>query len=117
MRVERWIGQRARTADRRREVALDLRAGLRGLAVREAVENGFEALRRQVLIGVVPDQHHRGVHAGAEALDLFPRIIAIGRNMERLGMNFPRADLEQRARAARPAWRRGGHLYMGSSGD
>ena len=84
-------------ADRRGELAgRSAGRASRRLAVREAVEHLLEALGGQILVGVVPDQHHRRVHAGAEALDLFPREIAVGRDVERLGMDAALADLDQR---------------------
>src|SRR5438105_15828201 len=58
--IKHRIGQRVRPADRRRELAVDLRTGLDRLAVGEAVEHLLEALGGQILVGVVPDQNHRG---------------------------------------------------------
>ncbi len=75
--VERRIGQRGRPADRRRELPVDLRARLRDTAGGELVEDAAEALRRQVLVEIVVDLHHRGVDAGAQALDLDPRKLAV----------------------------------------
>jgi hypothetical protein len=54
------------------------------------------------------------IHAGAEALDLFPRIVAVGRHVEAARDDLARANLEQRVRAAQPAWRRAAHLHVRS---
>ena len=54
--VERRIGQRGRTADRRGELAVDLRSGFDRLARREVVDQRFEALGRQVLERVGADR-------------------------------------------------------------
>ena len=69
--------------------------------------------RRQVLVGVVPDQHHRRVDAGAEALDLLPGEIAVGRDVERIVMDAPLADVEDRFRAAQHAGRGAADLHVG----
>ena len=79
--------------------------GFTGLPLGEAVEHLLEAFRGQVLVGVVPDQHHRRVHAGAEALDLLPGEIAVRRDVQRIVVDALVADLEQRLGAAQHARR------------
>src|SRR6201996_5605597 len=104
--------ERGRSAHRRGELAVDLRSRLRGIAGGKAVENLAEAFLGQILVGVLPDQHHRRVHAGAEALDLFPAEVAVLRQMEGLVMDAALADLDDIARAAQPAWRGAANLDM-----
>src|SRR5207249_1742026 len=55
------------------------------------VEQLFERLRRQVLVIVGVDLHHRGVDARAQALDLDPRELAVGGNVVLLA-DAPPAD-------------------------
>ena len=100
-------------ADRRGKLPVDLRAGLDGRPLGEAIEHLFETFSRKVLVGVVPDQHHRRVDAGAEALDLLPRKIAVGRDVERVVMDALLADVENGVSAAQPARRRAADLHMG----
>src|ERR1700674_90920 len=96
--------QRGRPADRRRQLAIDLRTGLRRLAGGERVENLRETLRRQVLVVVVVDLHHRRVDAGTEALDLHPREFAVGSHLVFVA-DAAAADLLERVRAAQLARR------------
>src|SRR5262245_22334595 len=70
--------QRCWPADRRGQLAVNLRAGLRRAAGGEFVQNSCETLRREVLVVVIIDLRHRRVHAGPEALDLDPRECPIG---------------------------------------
>src|ERR1700730_7367518 len=76
--------QRGRPADRRRTRAVGLRAGLGRVAGGELVENLLEARRREILVIIVIDLRHRGVHAGAETLDLDPGEFSIGGDVELL---------------------------------
>src|SRR5947209_6720141 len=69
--------QRGRSTQWRGELAINLWARLRRTAGSEPIEHLSEALLGQILVGVFPDQHHRGVHAGAETLHLFPAEISI----------------------------------------
>src|SRR5665647_2353818 len=69
--------QRGRPAHGSRKLAVDLRSRLRRIAGGEAVEHLAEAFLGQVLVGILPDQHHRRVDAGAEALDFLPAEVAI----------------------------------------
>ena len=55
--------------------------GFGRLAGGEVVEQLLEALGGQVLVGSRSDLHHRRVHAGAEALDLVPGELAVGRDV------------------------------------
>src|SRR3984885_8257428 len=70
--VDRRIGQRVGAADRRRILPVDLRTRLRVSADGEIVEDSGQRFRRQVLVIVGIDLHHRGVDAGAETLDFGP---------------------------------------------
>src|SRR6476646_3551098 len=76
-RIDFGIGERGRTAPGRGELTIDLRAGLDLFAAREIGEQGGEALRGQVLVVVEIDLRDRRIHAGAEALDLDPRQLAV----------------------------------------
>src|SRR5690348_4677625 len=67
-------------ADRRRELALDLRPDLRPLALRERVEQPLRRSGVEVLVEIaVVDLDDRRVDAGAEALDLGHREHAVRR--------------------------------------
>src|SRR3990170_7221214 len=90
--------QGGRTADGRRKLAVDLRPGLRRRALGEAVEHFLKTFRRQILVGVAPDQHHRRVDAGAEALDFLPGEIAVGGELKRLLVDAPATELYQLVR-------------------
>ena len=115
---------RRRCRQRRRpvigiEMPADLRAGLAARRAR-SVEQRLEALRRQVLVGVGADLHHRRVHAGAEALDLLPGESAVGREVMRLvrgcGAGRRRSGRPRRA-ACRASCRRPGHAPCGPTGS
>src|SRR5664279_1574981 len=97
--------QRGRAAHRRRELAVDLRSRLRRIAGGKTVEHLAEALLSQILVGILPDQHHRRIHAGAETLDFFPAEIAILGQMKGIVMDAALAHFDEIARAAQPAWR------------
>src|SRR6476659_7978883 len=58
--------QCGRPADRCGKLPVNLRPGLGLPSGDEVIENFPEALRSEVLVGVLPDQHHRRVDAGAE---------------------------------------------------
>src|ERR1700721_2579818 len=79
--------QRGRSTHRRRELAIDLRPRLRRLAGGKAIEHLAEVFLGQILVGILPDQDHRRIHAGAEAFDLFPTEIAILRQFEGIMMD------------------------------
>src|SRR3954469_17479771 len=87
--------QRGRPAARRRELAAVLRTGLGRIARSKAVEHLAEGFLGQVLIGVLADQHHRRIHAGPEALDLFPAEIAVLGEMEGLVVDAVLANVDQ----------------------
>src|SRR3954469_12901557 len=98
------ISQRGRTADRRRCLAVDLRAGLRRLAAPESVEHSLDRGLVEVLVEIVVDLDHRSGHAAAEALDLLDaERDAVGRGL---------AGLHDGLRAAQPARRRGAYLQQ-----
>src|SRR5262249_26869127 len=99
--------------ERSRELPAVLRAGFRGFAAPNGVENLFEGLRGEVLIGVATDLDHRGVDAGPQALDLLPGEIAVGRHVEGLRVDAPLADSSDLLAAAQQARRRAAPLDMG----
>src|SRR6201995_4631626 len=85
--------QRRRPGDRGRELATVLRSGLDRIAGRKAVQHLAETFLGQVLVGVLPDQHHGRVHAGAETLDFFPAEIAVLGEVEGIVMDAALAAL------------------------
>src|SRR6478672_8832215 len=93
--VERGFRQRRRPSLGARHRSPDLRAGFRGMALVETVDHLLEQLRRQVLVGILEDLDHRRVGAGAEALDLLPREVAIGRKLVLVLGDAMLADLLQ----------------------
>src|SRR5579864_2683279 len=97
--------QRCRPTYRRGELAIDLRTGLRRMAGGKTVEHLAEALLGQILVSVLPDQHHRRVHAGTETLDLFPAEIAVLGQVEGFVVDPALAHLDEVARSAQAAWR------------
>ena len=105
-------GQRGRAAFRRTEAPVVLRARGHFAPGGNVVDELFQALRRQVLVGVLEDLHHGRVDAGTEALDLFPREVAVGRQLVRMGRDLRLADPDQVFRAAQLARRRAADLDM-----
>src|SRR6516165_12581404 len=103
--------QRGRPADRRRELAIDLGTGLGAAPGGELVENLLEARRGQVLVIVVVDLRHRGIHAGAQALDLDPGEFSVRRDMKLLA-DSSLADLLELVGAAQHAGRGAAQLDM-----
>src|SRR5258706_6981799 len=97
--------QRGRSTLGRRELTAVLRSRLRKIAGSKAVQHLAKTFLGQVLVGVLPDQHHRRVHAGAKALDFFPAEIAILGEMKGIVMDAVLAHLDEIAGAAQPARR------------
>src|SRR5215469_6208131 len=64
-------------------MAIDLRPGLRRAAGREFVENAGQRFRRQVLVIIGIDLHHRRVDAGGQTFHLGPREGAVGGHLVR----------------------------------
>ena len=93
------------------------RADRCAVAGAEGLDDLLEALDRQILVGVVADHHHRRVHAGAEALDLFPAQLAVGGDLERIVVDPVLADLDQFLRAAQHARGRAAHQDVGLRAD
>src|SRR6266403_3532834 len=87
--------QRGRSTHWSRELSAILRSWLRSVAGGKAVQHLAEAFLGQILVGILPDQHHRRVHAGAEALDLFPAEIAVLRQLEGIMVDAVLAHLDQ----------------------
>src|SRR4029450_12203321 len=69
--------QRGRSTHGSRELTAILRSRLRRIAGGKAVQHLAEAFPGQILVGILPDQDHRRVHAGAKALDFFPAEISV----------------------------------------
>src|SRR5258708_29478599 len=104
--------QRGRPTDGSRELPIDLRSGPWRVARRKAVQHLAEAFLGQVLVGILPDQHHRRVDAGAETLDFFPAEIAVFGKMKGIVLNAALAHLEDIGGAAQPARRGAANLPM-----
>src|SRR6516165_11449626 len=109
--------QRGGTCDGRGKLAAVLWSGLRRIAGSKAIQHFAKALFGQVFVSILPDQHHRRVDTGAEALDLFPAKIAVLGQVEGIVMDAALADLDEVAGAAQPAWRRTAHLHVGFLAD
>src|ERR1700736_301909 len=97
--------QRGRPGDGRGELAAVLWSWLRRLAGGKAVEHLAKALLGQVLVGILPDQDHRRVDAGAETLDLLPTEIAVLGEMEGIVVDPALADFDQVGGTAQAARR------------
>src|SRR5271168_587389 len=95
--------QRGRSAHRRGELTVDLRSRLRQISGGKAVQHLAKAFLGQILIGVLPDQDHRGVDAGAETLDLLPTEVAVLGQLEGIVMDPALADFNKVARPPQPA--------------
>src|SRR4029077_19879072 len=105
--------QRSRSAHRRGELGVDLRSRLRHLARSKAVEHFSEALLGEVLVGVIPDQNHRRVHAGTQTFHLFPAEIAVPGKVKGLAVNPALAHLDEVGGPAQTARRRAADLNVG----
>ena len=110
-RIEAGIGERGRTAQRRGQLPIDLRAGLDLLAAREIGEQRGEALRGEILVVIEIDLRDRRVHAGAETLDLDPRQLAVRGDVQLLADPVV-AELDQLVRPAQHARRGAAELDM-----
>src|ERR1700722_9999349 len=109
--------QRGRPADRGGELTAVLGTRLREIAGGEAVQHLAEVFLGQIFVGILPDQHHRRIHAGAETLDLFPAEIPILREMKGIMMDTALAHLDDIGGAAQPAWGGAADLDMGLLAD
>src|SRR6516225_9228938 len=116
-RRSRGLFEGGRSGDRRRELATVLWAGLWRIAAGKAVEHLAKAFLGQVLVGVFPDQHHRRVHAGAQALDLLPAEIAVLGEVKLIVMDAALAELDDVGRAAQAARRGTADLDVGLLAD
>src|ERR1700733_14466046 len=81
--------QRSQAADRLRAEAPGLRSRLHRAPRGEVVEQFREILRRQILVIIVVDLHHRRVATGAQALHFDPREGAVGRDPALRSDNAP----------------------------
>src|SRR5262249_25645548 len=102
-------GERGRTPERRRELAIDLRPGPDLSSRYQVVENPAEALGGEVFEIVVIDLRPRPGGAPAEALDLDPRQLTVGGNAL-LGSDPLVTDLDDLVRPAQQARRRAAEL-------
>ena len=92
-------------------MAIDLRTRLRRAAGREIVENARQRLRRQVLVVIGIDLHHRRIDACAQALDLGPGESAVGGHLILVTDRVMQYFLE-RVGAAQHARRRAAELHV-----
>src|SRR6476659_4282144 len=92
--ASRGFLQRRRPAHRRGELARDLWSRLRRVAGGKAVQHLAEVFLGQILVGILPDQHHRCIDAGAKTLDFFPAEIAILGEMKGVVMDAALAHLD-----------------------
>ena len=107
------VRQRGQARDRHRRTGARSAGRACGRSPRsKASSSRLEALRRQILVGVLRDLDHRRVHAGAQALDLLPGERAVGGTVMRLVVDAVAADLDQLARPAQHAGRRAADLDM-----
>jgi hypothetical protein len=106
------ILERGQPARRFRGIAPVLRPRRRNLARRHLVDERRQFLGRQVLVVILADLGHRRVGAGAEALDLFPRELAVGAELMRLRRDLVAADADQVLRPADHAGRGAADLDM-----
>ena len=86
--------------------------GFTGRPAARSSSSALEALRGQVLVGVVADLDQRRVDAGAEALDLLPRERAVGGEVMLVVVDAVPADVLQvvrRRAASRASCRRPGY--------
>src|ERR1700722_2965500 len=102
--------QRGRPADGSGELTVVLRPWLRQVAGGKTVQHLAKALLVQILKGILPDQHHRRVHAGAKTFDLFPAEIAVLGQMEGIVVDPALANLDDISGAAQPARRGAANL-------
>src|SRR5690242_2351477 len=93
--IQRGIGERRGATLGCGKLAAVLRPGIGLTAGRNLIEDAFERLGSEILIGVFIDQNHRRIHAGTEALDLLPREFTIGGEMMRLRVNLAPQDILQ----------------------
>src|SRR5712671_7351697 len=109
--------QCGRSAQWSRELTAILWSWLRSVAGGKAVQHLAEAFLGQILVGILPDQHHRRVHAGAKALDFFPAEIPVLGWMKGIVVDPALAHLDDIAGAAQPARRGAADLNVGLLAD
>src|ERR1700722_11073604 len=109
--------QRGRSADRSGVLTAVLGTRFRKIAASEAIQHLAEVFLGQILVGILPDQHHRRIHAGAETLHLFPTEIPILREMKGIMVDTTLAHLDDIGGAAQSAWRGAADLDMGLLAD
>src|SRR5882724_13686908 len=109
--------QRSRSTDRRGELTAVLRSRLRKIAGGKAVKHLAEAFLGQILVGILPDQNHRRIDAGAKTLDFFPAEIAVLGQMEGIVMDAALAHFDDVFGAAQTARRGAADLDMGFLAD
>ena len=100
-------------------MTVDLGAGLDGVALAclESIDDLFQTLGRQVFIGILEDDDHRRVDAGALTFHLFPGKRAALIGVQRIVMDLLAADIHQRFGAAQHAGRGAADLNVGTRAD
>src|ERR1700688_2380590 len=104
--------QRGRPAHGGGELTSVLWSGFWRVAGGKAVQHLAKTFFGQILVGILPDQDHRGIDAGAEALDLFPAETAVLGEVKGIMMDPALAHLDDIAGAAQPARRGAADLDM-----
>jgi hypothetical protein len=90
-----------------------LRARRHRLAGRDVVDQLLQLFRRQIFIGVLENLQHRRIHAGAQALHLFPGEVAVFGQLKLVLGDLATANIFEIIGAAQHAGRRAAHLDMG----
>src|SRR6266403_1543386 len=109
--------QRGRSTHWSRELSAILRSWLWSVAGGKAVQHLAEAFPGQILVGILPDQHHRRVHAGAKTLNFFPAEIPVLGQMKGFVVDSAVAHLDDIIGAAQPARRGATDLNVGLLAD
>src|ERR1700730_4189163 len=94
------------------ELTSVLWSGFWRVAGGKAVQHLAKTLFGQILVGILPDQDHRCIDAGAEALDLFPAETAVLGEVKGIMMDPALANLDDIAGAAQPTRRSAADLDM-----
>src|SRR6478609_2957186 len=109
--------QRGRSTHGSRELSAILWSRLWSVAGGKAVQHLAEAFPCQILVGILPDQHHRRVYAGAKALDFLPAEIPVLGKMKGFVVDPALAYLDDIIGAAQPARRGAADLNVGLLAD
>src|SRR5260370_19826322 len=109
--------QRGRSTHWSRELSAILRSRLWCAAGGKAVQHLAEAFPGQILVGILPDQHHRRVHAGAKTLNFFPAEIPVLGQMTWFVADPALAHLDDIIGTAHPARRGAAYLNVSLLAD